>query len=166
MTLGTHQNSWSAWLWSGRNRLSPKLQNVFDSKTGASSAHELIEAATFLLNELKRGGKYSAFMDETIGALHPADPLMMSAIQKIWRAGDLLSTTNYDMLLEETVSSDYVTYGRPGEILSVIAASAPIESFIFTASMTWQAAQTISLLTGNNTEISWRMRERSSFKTC
>ena len=125
MTLGTHQNSWSAWLWSGRNRLSPKLQNVFDSKTGASSAHELIETATFLLNELKRGGKYSAFMDETIGALHPADPLMMSAIQKIWRAGDLLSTTNYDMLLEETVSSDYVTYGRPGEILSVIRGECP-----------------------------------------
>ena len=120
MTLGAHQNSWQAWLLAGRGRLAPKPQKGFDARVGTSSTHELIEAASFLLNELKKDGSYLAFMDETIGSLHPANPVMKSALQKIWRAGDLLSTTNYDMLLEETVSSGYVTYERPGEILTVI----------------------------------------------
>ena len=166
MTLGAHQNSWQAWLLAGRDRLAPELQKDFDVRVGTSSTHELIEAASFLLNELKKDGSYSAFMNETIGLLHPADPVMKTALQKIWRAGDLLSTTIYDMLLEETVSSDYVTYERPGEILPVIRGDSQNRIIHLHGIYDKTAGIDNIIADGDSTGISWRMKELNLSKNC
>lgn len=125
MSLGRHRNSWGAWLHTGRNRLLPAQQADFDALAGSSSTHELIAAASYLLEHLKATGAYVDFMDETIGSLHPSDPLMIDAFRKICRAGDLTATTNYDLLLEEAAGIGYVSYKKPGEILPVINGASP-----------------------------------------
>ena len=48
------------------------------------------------------------------------DRTFQDALQKIWRAGDLIATTNYDLQLEETVGSTGISYTTPADILSVI----------------------------------------------
>lgn len=120
MSLGEHQNSWSTWLYAGRSRLLPAQQAAFDALAGSSASHELIAAASYLLDSLKADDGYTGFMDETIGSLHPSNAEMAGAFQKICRAGDLTATTNYDLLIEQASGSHYVTYEKPGEILSII----------------------------------------------
>lgn len=125
MSLGRHRNSWGVWLRTGRSRLLPAQQADFDALAGSSSTDELIAAASYLLGHLKANGAYVDFMDETIGALRPSDPVMIDAFRKICRAGDLAATTNYDLLLEEAAGIGYVSYKKPGEILSVINGASP-----------------------------------------
>lgn len=120
MALGDHQNSWSAWLNVGRMMLDPEQQAVFDELLGDRSPDALISAATYVLAQLKKCGQYESFMNETIGALRPAEQTLMDAVRKIWRARDLVATTNYDLLLENSIGTAYVTYEQPGEILSII----------------------------------------------
>lgn len=125
MSLGRHRNSWGTWLDTGKSRLLPAERAEFDALAGSCSTHELISAATYLLERLKASGTYVDFMDETIGSLHPSDPVMIDAFRKICRAGDLTATTNYDLLLEETIGTGWVSYEKPGEILPVLNGSSP-----------------------------------------
>lgn len=125
MSLGQHRNNWGAWLRAGRNRLLPAQQVDFDAQAGSSSTYELIAAASYLLRHLKTAGAYVDFMDETIGSLHPSNPVMIDSFRKICRAGDLIATTNYDLLLEEAAGIGYVSYNKPGEILTVINGASP-----------------------------------------
>ena len=124
MALGEHRNSWGAWLNAGREMLIPEQQTAFDELLGDWSTDALISAASYVLKMLKANGHYEQFMNKTIGTQHPAEQTLMDAVRKIWRAGDLVATTNYDLLLEKTIGAAYVTYEQPGEILSVIKGTA------------------------------------------
>lgn len=125
MSLGRHENSWGTWLNIGKSCLLSGEQAEFDAIAGSYSTRELISAATYLLERLKAYGTYEDFMDETIGSLHPSDHVMINSFRKICRAGDLVATTNYDLLLEETVGIGYASYEKPGEILSVVNGTVP-----------------------------------------
>lgn len=81
-------------------------------------------AATFLLGKLKSSGAYQTFMNQTIGALHPVNTEFKEALCKVWRAGDLIATTNYDTQIEETLNAKGVSYECPAEILSIIRSTA------------------------------------------
>lgn len=120
MSLGAHQLSWTRWILEGKKYLTVPEQTQLEQKIGAWSTGELIDAATYLLAGLKAAGCYTEFMDQTMGALHPVDRTFQDALQKIWRAGDLITTTNYDLQLEETVGSTGISYTTPADILSVI----------------------------------------------
>lgn len=120
MSLGNHRLSWANWLISGKDYLSPADRSEFERRIGSWSANELIDAATFLLDKLKGGGKYEAFMDATIGSLHPQNKEFEQALRGIWRAGDLIATTNYDLQIEEAVSAAPISYSSPADILSII----------------------------------------------
>lgn len=120
MSLGAHQLSWTRWILEGKKYLTVPEQTQLEQKIGAWSTGELIDAATYLLAGLKAAGCYTEFMDQTMGALHPVDRTFRDALQKIWRAGDLIATTNYDLQLEETVGSTGISYTTPADILSVI----------------------------------------------
>lgn len=120
MSLGNHNLNWSNWILAGKDFLGIEDQKKFETKLGMCSANELINAATFLLQKLKSDGTYVSFMDKTIGSIHPVNEELMEAFRRIWRAGDLIASTNYDLQIEETVGADAVSYENPGDILSLI----------------------------------------------
>lgn len=124
MSLGSHRLNWPNWILAGREYLDPKNQQELDNRMGAWATDELIDAATFLLEQLKALGIYKTFMDSTIGTLHPINMEFREALRRIWRSGDLIATTNYDLAIEESIDADTITYSTPSEILSVIRADA------------------------------------------
>ena len=120
MSLGEHGLSWPRWILAGKDYLSSAEQDVLEAKVGNWTTDELIDAATWLLDCTKSAGAYKAFMEQTIGALHPVNHNFMEALQRIWRMGDLITTTNYDTQIEESVGASGTTYKTPAEILSVL----------------------------------------------
>lgn len=124
MSLGSHRLSWTNWIAEGRKYLTIPEQNELNLKIGSWTAEELIDAATFLLGKLKSSGAYQTFMNQTIGALHPVNTEFKEALCKVWRAGDLIATTNYDTQIEETLNAKGVSYECPAEILSIIRSTA------------------------------------------
>ena len=120
MSLGEHGLSWPRWILAGKDYLSSAEQDVLEAKVGNWTTDELIDAATWLLDRTKSAGAYKAFMEQTIGALHPVNHNFMEALQRIWRMGDLITTTNYDTQIEESVGASGITYKTPVEILSIL----------------------------------------------
>lgn len=123
MSLGSHRLSWANWIIEGKKYLTMPEQGELDRRIGSWTSEELIDAATFLLDSLKRSDLYRTFMDKTIGVLHPTNMEFKDALSKMWRAGDLITTTNYDIQIEETLSAKGISYECPAEILSVIRSS-------------------------------------------
>lgn len=120
MSLGEHRSSWAAWLGAGKTYLTSKEQHEFDTIIGSWTAKELIDAASYLLEHLKANGNYVSFMDSTISPICPRQQEFIRALRKIWRSGDFISTTNYDLAIEKSVDAGTVTYSAPGEILSIL----------------------------------------------
>ena len=124
MSLGGHNLSWTNWLLAGKQYLRHEQQAVFESLLGTKTTEELIASASYLLKQLKVAGVYKKFMDETIGSVHPQNILLSEAFRRLWRAGDFLATTNYDMQLEEAVASPGISYSTPGAILPIVLGKA------------------------------------------
>ena len=100
MALGNHVLSWPRWILAGKAFLSAEEQDELDRAMGAWSTSELINAAGYLLKTLKGKNRYRPFMDATIGSLRPANAELAEALNNIWRSGDRIATTNYDLLIE------------------------------------------------------------------
>lgn len=105
MSLGSHRLSWASWIIEGKKYLTKSEQGELDRKIGLWTSDELIDAATFLLGSLKRTDLYRTFMDKTIGSLHPANTEFKDALRWMWRAGDIIARTNYDMQIEEALNA-------------------------------------------------------------
>ena len=124
MSLGGHGLSWVNWLLAGKKYLRYDQQLAFESLLGTKTTDELIASASYLLTHLKVAGLYEKFMEETIGSVHPQNMVFAEAFRKLWRAGDLLATTNYDLQLEEAVAGAGISYSAPGLILPVVLGKA------------------------------------------
>ena len=120
MSLGNHTLSWPKWILCGRDFLSDEDSLELERRVGDWSADELIDAVTFLLERLKAAGTYEKYMEKTIGSLHSVNRCFENALCKIWRAGDIITTTNYDLQIEEAVGAEPISYSSPAEILSII----------------------------------------------
>ena len=120
MSLANHRLSWPNWIIAGKEYLDTKDQLELDRRIGAWTTDELISAVTFLLDELKATGSYESFMTSTIGSQHPVNETFKDALRKVWRAGDLIATTNYDLTIEEAIDTESVSYSSPAGILAVI----------------------------------------------
>ena len=123
--LWAHELSWTKWLLAGKEYLMAAEQSELEQRIGNWTTEELIDAATYLLAGLKETGKYQDFMDRTIASVHPVNKIFVEALQMIWRAGDLITTTNYDMVIEESVGNPGISYTTPADILSVIRGKSP-----------------------------------------
>lgn len=120
MSLAKHRLGWPNWILAGKDYLSDPDKGELDKRIGSWSTNELIDAVTFLLDKLKSTGSYETFMANTVGSLHPTNDTFKDALRKIWRAGDLIATTNYDLTIEESIDTESVSYTSPADILSVI----------------------------------------------
>ena len=120
MSLAAHHISWPNWILAGKDYLSDLEKSELDKHIGSWTSDELIDAATYLLERLKANNSYENFMKSTIGSVHPVNRDFIEALRKIWRAGDLVTTTNYDLSIEEAIDAETVTYSTSSEILSII----------------------------------------------
>ncbi len=120
MSLGNHGLSWANWILAGKDYLTVPDRAELDKRIGSWTSEELIGAVTFLLEKLKSNKLYERFMDNTIGSLRPSNKCFETALQNVLRAGDLIATTNYDLLIEGSAGAEPVTYSSPANILSVI----------------------------------------------
>lgn len=120
MSLAEHNMNWTNWILAGKDYLDAAEQLELEKRIGSWTTNELINAATFLLESVKAAGKYEPFMTATIGSQHPRNDSFQDALRKIWRSGDLIATTNYDLTIEEAVDAHTVSYSSPADILSVI----------------------------------------------
>ncbi|WP_026659996.1 hypothetical protein [Butyrivibrio sp. AC2005] len=120
MSLAEHRLSWPSWILAGKSYQTISEQDELDKLIGTWSADDLIDAVTYLLEKLKTTGSYEDYMNKTVGSLHPVNKSFIEALRKIWRAGDLITTTNYDLTIEEAVNCSAVSYSFPAEILSII----------------------------------------------
>ena len=120
VSLGAHELSWIKWILAGKDFLPSDDGAELDRRIGSRSSDELINAATYLLERLRSKGAYESFMDNTIGSLRPVNRTFSGALRTIFRTGDLITTTNYDLLIEESVNARYASYSTPADILSVI----------------------------------------------
>mgnify|MGYP002596954380 FL=1 len=73
---------------------------------------------------LKHQGTYHAYMQSSFSGLTVKQEVMSNAFSQIHRAGDFISTTNYDLLLEQATSAETVTYTDPGRILQMLRGEA------------------------------------------
>ena len=71
MSLGSHSLSWVNWILAGKQYLTLEEQDELDHRIGTWTTDELVDAATFLLNQLKASDFYHTFMNRTLGALYP-----------------------------------------------------------------------------------------------
>lgn len=124
MSLANHRLSWPNWILAGKNFLDVTDQLELDRRIGTWTTDELIDAVTFLLKRLKAVGSYHTFMASTVCSIHPSNDAFKNALRKIWRAGDLITTTNYDLTIEESIDAETVSYSSPAEILSIIRGGA------------------------------------------
>ena len=69
VSLGDHAKGWIGWLKEGKAYLSDVEAEELDRRFGSYSASELIDAASFLIEALRKNGNYTAYMDSTIGSL-------------------------------------------------------------------------------------------------
>lgn len=120
ISLADHKLSWPNWILAGKHYLDTADQAELDELIGSWTTEELINAVTYLLEKLKSVRLYESFMAETVGSLHPVNDTFKEALRKICRAGDLITTTNYDLTIEESVDAESVSYSSPADILSVI----------------------------------------------
>mgnify|MGYP000635857810 FL=1 len=118
VSLGDHAKGWVGWLKEGKACLSDVEAEELDRRFGSYSASELIDAASFLIEALRKNGNYTAYMDSTIGSLRVQNKKLANALALFVRCGDYFATTNYDKLLEEVTGLGYYTYNMPGKISS------------------------------------------------
>lgn len=124
VSLGDHAKGWVGWLKEGKACLSDVEAEELDRRFGSYSASELIDAASFLIEALRKNGNYTAYMDSTIGSLRVQNKKLANALALFVRCGDYFATTNYDKLLEEVTGLGYYTYNMPGKIVQMLSGQA------------------------------------------
>lgn len=124
VSLGDHAKGWVGWLKEGKAYLSDVEAEELDRRFGSYSASELIDAASFLIEALRKNGNYTAYMDSTIGSLRVQNKKLANALALFVRCGDYFATTNYDKLLEEVTGLGYYTYNMPGKIVQMLSGQA------------------------------------------
>ena len=125
MSLGGHRNSWGAWLGAGADFLDADKADALRALLSSSDADALVSAAGYLLSALRENGRYHDFMQATIVSLTPSQKTLIDAFGRVNRAGDLIATTNYDLLLEHATGMAPVTYRAAGEILQMLRGELP-----------------------------------------
>lgn len=90
VSLGDHAKGWVGWLKEGKACLSDVEAEELDRRFGSYSASELIDAASFLIEALRKNGNYTAYMDSTIGSLRVQNKSWRMPLLYLCAAGIIL----------------------------------------------------------------------------
>lgn len=120
MSIGKHFLTWLNWIKESKKYLDISIQNAIDKKLSIGTTESLIETADIMLEELKNCNKYNDFMSSTVGSTKSLNPELIETAKLINRCGDLFTTTNYDVSIEDATGLEPITYNSSGEILNII----------------------------------------------
>lgn len=120
MSLGKHFYTWLNWIKESKKYLDISIQNAIDEKLSIGTTDALIETADMMLEELKNCNKYNNFMSSTVGSVKAINSELKETAKLINRCGDLFTTTNYDLSIEDATGLEPITYNSSGEILNII----------------------------------------------
>lgn len=120
MSLGKHFYTWLNWIKESKKYLGTSVQNPIDEKLSIGTTNSLIDAADIMLEELKNNNKYNDFMSATVGSVKAISPELKKALKLITHLGDLITTTNYDLSIEDATGLESATYNNSSEILNII----------------------------------------------
>lgn len=120
MSLGKHFYTWLNWIKESKKYLDISIQNIIDEKLSIGTTNALIETADIMLEELKNCNKYNDFMSSTVGSVKAINSELKETAKLINRCGDLFTTTNYDLSIEDAIGLEPITYNSSGEILNII----------------------------------------------
>lgn len=115
---------WTNWLRAGLeavqdHSLSATLKERLDD---SASAEELVALCGEIMQLCRKQGVYQAWMRESIESLTVQNQVLAQTLKQTAVTRDVLTTTNYDTLLEQSAGLDSVTYRQPGKILNMLQA--------------------------------------------
>lgn len=115
---------WTNWLRAGLeavqdHSLSATLKERLDAST---SAEELVTLCGEIMQLCRKQGVYQAWMQESIESLTVQNQFLAQTLKQTAVTRDVLTTTNYDTLLEQSAGLDSVTYRQPEKILNMLQA--------------------------------------------
>lgn len=120
MSIGNHSISWQNWINKGLDFLNQNQKDEICSSLTISNTNSLINIAGLLFEKLGSINKFDDFMQSTIETIVPIQQDLIEALKLIVRNGDLISTTNYDLVIEKATSLKPITYNNAGEILKIL----------------------------------------------
>lgn len=120
MSLGKHFYTWLNWIKESKKYLDNSVQKTIDEKLSIGTTNSLIDAADIMLEELKNCNKYNDFMLSTVGSVKAISHELKEAVKLIAHAGDLITTTNYDLSIEDATGLESITYNSSSKILNII----------------------------------------------
>ena len=130
VALSGESVTWMNWLNNGIKQLkdrslADRLYNKLHPKDDkgnsiTQSAEELIEIAGEVIAACNLEGVYDTWMHDSFETLVVKNQYLAHALKKTAITRDVLTTTNYDSLLEQAISADSFTYKQPGEIFKMI----------------------------------------------
>lgn len=122
--------TWINWLDNGIKQLkdSPMadiLHNKLHQKNADKSsiplpAEDLIAIAGEVISACKADDVYVPWMRNSIETLSVKNHILAQALKKTAITRDIITTTNYDSLIEQAVSAGSLTYKQPGRILDML----------------------------------------------
>lgn len=115
---------WTNWLRAGLEAVQghPLSATLKERLDNVASAEELVALCGEIMQLCRKQGVYQAWMRESIESLTVQNQVLAQTLKQTAVTRDVLTTTNYDTLLEQSAGLDSVTYRQPGEILNVLQA--------------------------------------------
>lgn len=121
---------WINWLHSGiehiqNSSVADMLHSKLNQKDAKGnyiplSADDLITIAGEVIASCKTDGVYDLWMHNSIETLAVKNHVLAQALRKTAVTRDVLTTTNYDSLIEQAISAGSLTYKQPGTILEML----------------------------------------------
>lgn len=112
--------TWGDWLKKELDYVSPSDRVVVKDVLKPCTAQSMIKAAGILINRTKNSGNYTSWMNYSFESLKVKDVKLGRTLSNIIMSGDILATTNYDMLLDQATGLTPLTYHNPNKILSLL----------------------------------------------
>ena len=116
-SLSDSMVTWYSWLKRGLEYIDDNKKRHVEEKLAHGN---LLDVAGDLIRFSKDKNQYRKWMNDSFSGLSIKNVPFAECFSKLQHLGDIVATTNYDMLLEEATVTGTLTYNQPNKILDVI----------------------------------------------
>lgn len=109
--------TWYSWLERGLEFIDDELKTQVKENLATGN---LLDVAGEIVQYTKANHQYEKWMNTSFSDLTIGDTSFAECFSRLHHLGDVIATTNYDMLLEKATTTETLTYNQPDKILDVI----------------------------------------------